>query len=97
MNLVVPGTCAFKELATIVAKLQHNFSTLWTARPKYRKSKGASKIDVAAGNPDIENLKGKPEQNHALEIPQLNTQKSLRQALKDVKLVHVRKLLLCVL
>jgi len=94
VHFVVPGTCTFKELVTVVVKLQHNLSTLWTARPKYRKSRGTSKIDAkAAGTSDIENVKGKPEHNH-VPIPQLNTQISLRQAIKEVKLVHVRILLL---
>lgn len=61
-----------------------------TARPKYRKSKGTSKVDIATATLDIENVKGKSEPKPALEIPQLNTQKSLRQTIKEVKLVHVR-------
>lgn len=60
---------------------------MWTARPIYRKSKENVKIDAAA---DIENAKAKP---HGMPIPQLTTQKSLKQTLKEVKLVHVR--LLC--
>lgn len=79
-----------KKSSLFVAKLPSNFCTLWIARPMYRKSKETSKAaDVAVGTHDIENSR---EQKHVPEIPQLNTQKSFRQTLQEVKLVQVNEL-----
>jgi hypothetical protein len=48
-----------------------------------------SKVDAAAKS-DLGKSRRKLDRRHTLEIPQLNTQKSLRNALQEVKLVHVR-------
>lgn len=49
----------------------------------------ASKDDSASGRSDVENSH---ERKHAPDIPQLNTQKSFRHTLQEVKLVQVREL-----
>jgi hypothetical protein len=48
-----------------------------------------SKIETGTAKPDIETSEPASEKNDSLEIPQLNTQKSLRHTLQEVKFVQV--------
>lgn len=62
---------------------------LWKARPKYRKNMGSIRGEVAASKSDIENSGSVSATRNKPEIPQLNTQKSLRHTLQEVKIVQV--------
>jgi hypothetical protein len=81
--------CGLKYIIAIVAEFDEYSNDVLHAqegsclpRPKYRKNSETSKAPVlAAKKPDIEN-------SHAPEIPQLNTQKSFRHTLTEVKLVQ---------
>ncbi|KAG0631565.1 hypothetical protein M758_1G262900 [Ceratodon purpureus] len=80
LNYIVAIVAEFDEYSNDVLHA-HEGSCL--PRPKYRKT---SKDDLLDGNLDIENSR---ERKHVPEIPQLNTQKSFRHTLQEVKLVQI--------
>lgn len=82
LNYIVAIVAEFDEYSNDVL---HTHEGSCLPRPKYRKS--SWKVDEAAGKSDIEGSQREPERKAA--IPQLNTQKSLRHTLQEVKLVQI--------
>jgi hypothetical protein len=89
IHCLLPSSVSTK--LTFPNSFSQGFS-LWTARPRYRRSTMESKRSGVVSKPDIESGTGEtvPRESFSRpEGPQLNTQRSLKQTLQEVKLVQV--------